>query len=316
MTPLRKYIWLIKLLQGSDGKTFESINKEWLKFRQNTEDENISIQKRTFHNHINAIREEYGIHIECGPGYKYYISDSEKDILPQIELLSALSMLSETVTESRLNKSLYVEDYFDLFRNNKVAVILDAIKTRRKVKFANFKNVNAPDKYQVLHVAPYQIHYIGDKWYVVGHTDEYGLMRIPLAYFRGVHISDDLYKYPSKYLAYEYRKKLYGPTNQRIQLTIEIKSHDSQELNLNDYPLIPFQENVEYRERLKDEKIIDYIINNYVKVSLDMPKSPFALYTLRSKLEKYRYNIINDVDPFKLFTEEIYNDAISNPTIL
>ena len=250
MTPLRKYIWLIKLLHDSDGKTFESINKEWLKFRQNTEDKNMPIQKRTFHNHIKAIREEYGIHIECGPGYKYYISDSEKDILPKIDLLSTLSMLSETVTESRVNKSLYVEDYFDLFRNNKVAVILDAIKTRHKVKFANFKNVNAPDKYQVLHVAPYQIHYIGDKWYVVGHTDEYGLMRIPLAYFRGVHISDDLFKYPSKYLAYEYRKKLYGPTNQRIQLTIEIKSHNPQELNLNDYPLIPFQENVEYRERL------------------------------------------------------------------
>ena len=316
MTPLRKYIWLIKLLHDSDGKTFESINKEWLKFRQNTEDENMPIQKRTFHNHIKAIREEYGIHIECGPGYKYYISDSEKDILPKIELLSTLSMLSETVTESRVNKSLYVEDYFDGVRNNKVAVILDAIKTRHKVKFANFKNVNAPDKYQVLHVAPYQIHYIGDKWYVVGHTDEYGLMRIPLAYFRGVHISDDLFKYPSKYLAYEYRKKLYGPTNQRIQLTIEIKSHNPQELNLNDYPLIPFQENVEYMERLKDEKNIDYIINNYVKVSLDMPKSPFALDTLRSKLEKYRYNIINDVDPFKLFTEEVYNDAISNPTML
>lgn len=220
MTPLRKYVWLIKLLQGSDGKTFESINKEWLKFRRNTEDKNMSIQKRTFHNHINAIREEYGIHIECGPGYKYYISNSEKDILPQIELLSTLSMLSETVTESRLNKSLYVEDYFDLFRNNKVAVILDAIKTRHKVKFANFRNVNAPDKYQVLHVAPYQIHYIGDKWYVVGHTDEYGLMRIPLAYFRGVHISDDLFKYPSKYLAYEYRKKLYGPTKQRFLLFV------------------------------------------------------------------------------------------------
>ena len=109
MTPLRKYIWLIKLLHDSDGKTFESINKEWLKFRQNTEDKNMPIQKRTFHNHIKAIREEYGIHIECGPGYKYYISDSEKDILPKIELLSTLSMLSETVTESRVNKSLYVE---------------------------------------------------------------------------------------------------------------------------------------------------------------------------------------------------------------
>lgn len=108
MTPLLKHIWLIRQLQKK-SMTFEEINEKWLRDRRGTEDENIPIQKRTFHNHIKAIREEYGIHIECGPGYKYYISDSEKDILPKIDLLSTLSMLSETVTESRVNKSLYVE---------------------------------------------------------------------------------------------------------------------------------------------------------------------------------------------------------------
>ena len=110
MTPIGKYVWLIKLLKGTDGMTFEEINEKWLKFRRNTEDEGMSILKRTFHNHIKAIREEYGIDIACGPGYKYYIADSDKDVLPKVELLSTLNMLSEAVTNKYVNESLYVDE--------------------------------------------------------------------------------------------------------------------------------------------------------------------------------------------------------------
>ena len=45
MTPVAKYIWLIKLLQKKD-MTFEEINEQWLRDRWNTEDENIPILKR------------------------------------------------------------------------------------------------------------------------------------------------------------------------------------------------------------------------------------------------------------------------------
>ena len=56
--------------------TFEEINEfSGFGIRGGTEDENIPILKRTFHNHINAIRKEYGIDIVCGPGYKYYIDN-------------------------------------------------------------------------------------------------------------------------------------------------------------------------------------------------------------------------------------------------
>lgn len=79
MAPLAKYVWLIELLQKSaNGLTFEEINEKWLRHRRNTKDENIPILKRTFHNHINAIREEYGIHIVCGSGYRYYIEEHKK----------------------------------------------------------------------------------------------------------------------------------------------------------------------------------------------------------------------------------------------
>jgi hypothetical protein len=40
------------------------------------------------------------------------------------------------------------------------------------------------------------------------------------------------------------------------------------------------------------------------------------LFTLKRKLEKYRYEILNETDPFALFTEEQYNEAMSKPAVL
>jgi len=329
MTPLAKYIWLIEQLQKSvSGLTFEEINEEWLKFRRDTEDKNIPILKRTFFNHIKAIREEYGIHIECGTGYKYHIADPDKEVLPKLELLSALNMLSETVTDSKLSQNLHIDDYIDLFRNKILMTVMDAIKTKHKVKLANLKYHRIPkeyqgvkltpgflrkmapkwcvdDKYRVLNVAPYQLHYISSQWYLIGETEEYGLMRIPLTYYKrigGTCITDESYNYPANYNSEDYGKMIYGKANESIHLTINLAYND-EVYYFDQHPLSPFQENVD-------------LTSPYVKISFTLPKSPFALYTLKRKLEKYSYKYFNDIDPFALFTEEQYNEAMSIPTIL
>lgn len=317
MTPLAKYIWLIKLLQKAD-MTFEEINSQWLRDRRNTEDENIPILKRTFHNHIKAIREEYGIHIACGRGYRYYIEDSDKDVAPKVELLSVLNMLSDTVADDKLNKSLFVEDYFDIFRNKKVIMIMDAIKTRRKVRLADFVNMKNPnDIYRVLNVAPYQLHYICSNWYVIGHTDEFGLMRIPLKYYHASpQLLEDSYNYPDDYSAESYRKMVYGRKEKNIHVTIKITSHVHEKDYFNQFPLMPFQKNVEYNLWPEDTPLRKYYPNYFAVINFELPKSAFALYTLKNKLMKYHYKVMNDVDPFKLFTEEQYNEAMSIPIIL
>ena len=317
MTPLAKYIWLIEQLQNKD-MTFEEINEQWLRDRKGTEDENIIILKRTFFNHIKAIREEYGIHIECGRGYKYYIVEDAKEVLPKIGLLSTLNTLNEAITDKQLNKNMFVGDYFDLFREEKVIVVMDAIKTMHKVKLAKFKDVNNPDMYQVLNVAPYQLHHICSQWYIIGKTDEYGLMRIPLLYYKrgGAHITNLPYKYPASYSAGECHNMIYGMTSERIHIAVKIKSYNPQELNFDSYPLSQFQLGVEFRHRLEGESTIDFIASNYVIVRFELPKTPFALFTLKSQLEKYRYEILNETDPFALFTEEQYNEAMSMPTVL
>ena len=317
MTPLAKYIWLIEQLQKKD-MTFEEINEQWLRDRKGTEDENMSILKRTFFNHIKAIREEYGIHIECGRGYKYYIVEDAKEILPKIGLLSTLNTLNEAITDKQLNKNMFVGDYFDLFREEKVIVVMDAIKTMHKVKLAKFKDVNNPDMYQVLNVAPYQLHHICSQWYIIGKTDEYGMMRIPLLYYKigGTNVTNVPYKYPAGYSAKEYQNMIYGMTSERIHIAVKIKSYNPQELNLDNYPLSPFQLGVEYRQRKEGESTIDYIASNYIIVRFELPKTPFALFTLKSKLEKYRYEILNKTNPFTLFTEEQYNNEVYYPVVL
>ena len=317
MKPLGRYLFLISSLQGSNGKTFETINEEWLKSRRNTEDENMPILKRSFHNHIAAIREQFGIHIECGPGYRYYIADPDKDVLPKVERLSMLNMMSETVSNSKLSNSLFIEEYFDIFRGNVVMTIMDAIKAKRKVRLENFVFPHkSEDKYRVLNVAPYQLHYICSKWFLIGQTDEYGLMRIPLSYYYGtIQIKGDSYKYPANYSSDEYREVIYGKTNDRLLLTIQIQNRHPERMNFDKYPL-PFQQDTEYGYKDKEGKTFPFLDKFHVRINFDLPKTTFALYTLKRKIEKYSYTILSDTDPFVLYTDEQYEEAVNNPVVL
>ena len=302
MTPLRKYIWLIKLLHGSEGKTFDAINKEWLKFRRNTEDENIPILKRTFHNHINAIRKEYGIDIVCGSGYKYYIDNPDHVVASQLERLSILNMMSETVS---VNRSLFIEDNFQIFRDDTVVSIMDAIKTKRRITL-DYGLLHLPeDRFRILNVAPYQLHHMDAKWFLLGQTDEFGLMRIPLVLFLGkVQITRNTYQFPLNYSSEEYSKKIYGMTNKWIHIAVKIHDLHPERLNLDKFPLLPFQQKV------------SSIDANSIRIDLDLPKNPFALHTLKSQLGYFSYTLLNDKNPFELFTEKQYEKDVYYPAML
>jgi len=301
MTPLSKHIWLIRQLQKKD-MTFEEIYEKWLRDRRGTEDENIPIIKRTFHNHINTIRKEYGIDIVCGSGYKYYIDNPDYVVASQIERLSILNMMNETVS---VNRSLFVEDNFQIFRDPDVATIMDAIKTKRKVKM-NLETLSIPDeRFRELHVAPYQLHYMSGNWYLLGKTDEYGLMRIPLFFYLGhIQIEQTSYMLPCDYISEEYSKMIYGTTNKWIRIAIKIQDLHPERLNLDKYPLMPFNQEV------------SSIDANDIRINIDLPKNPFALHMLKSRLGYYTYTVLNDTDPFTLFSEEQYNNEVYFPVAL
>jgi hypothetical protein len=318
MTPLAKYIWLIEQLQNKD-MTFEEINEQWLRDRKGTEDENMPILKRTFFNHIKAIREEYGIHIECGRGYKYYISDQEEVILPKMRLLSELNLLNEVAIDNKPHKSIYVEDDLGIFHDDIFWTIANAIKINRKVKLEIYRDFNSA--YLEITVAPYQLHYIYNRWYLIGMTDDSGLMRIPLLGVIHARQTDISYEYPANYSAEKYSKMIYGTTNERICLDIKMSCPFPEDY-FKYIPIAPFQKKIEYKSWVDDGNpkafpLNYYTDNNYtVMIGFELPKTPFAVYILKSKLFCYLYNIMSDMDPFMLFTEEQCNEAADKPTVL
>ena len=301
MSILSKYLWLLKQLQKKD-MTFEEINEQWLWEHRNTKDKNIPLLKRTFHNHINAIRNEYGIHIICGSGYKYHIDGPDYEVAPKVERLSILNMMNETVS---VNRSLFVEDDFQIFRDPDVVTIMDAIKAKHKVRIA-FDSIHLPDeRFHELTVAPYQLHYISATWYLLGEADEYGLMRIPLFFTMGsAQITKASYKLPRNYTSEEYGKIIYGTTHKRIHVVVSIHDLHPERLNLEKYPLMPFQQEV------------SCIDANSIRVDIELPKTPFALHILESRLGHYTYTLLNSKDPFALFAEQQYEVETYYPILL
>ena len=94
-------------------------------------------------------------------------------------LLALFNILGEFVSDSELSKSMFVGDYFDFFCEDKVLKIMDAMKRKRKIRLEKYVSFELPEEeHQTITVAPYQLHYIHKQWYIMGQTDEYGLMRI------------------------------------------------------------------------------------------------------------------------------------------
>ena len=306
MTPLSKHIWLINLLrESSSGLTFDEINKRWIKSRRGTEDENMPILKRTFHNHIKAIREEYGIDIVCGQGYRYYIDDPFNDVASKIERITVFNMIKETVFA---NRSLFVEDYFIALRDNAVvSIILDAIRTKRKIRLQRRLGL----KSTMFDSAPYQLHHLRGSWYLMGKEDNLGLMRIPLLlyYVRDVTLSDESFQFPLDYSSEEYGKKIYGTTNEMLHVEIRVSRTYYEELKLLDkYPLMPFNQMIEY----------GYPDDKSAKVEIDMPNTPFALEILHDRLTYYYFDfeILNEPNPLELFTQEQFENEKFEPVVL
>ena len=103
------------------------------------------------------------------------MTEIEKDSM----LLALYNILGDFVSDSKLCKNMFVGDYFDPFCEDKVLKIMDAMNRKRKIRLEKFVSFELPkEEYQVVTIAPYQLHYIHKQWYIMGQTDEYGLMRI------------------------------------------------------------------------------------------------------------------------------------------
>lgn len=139
--------------------------------------------------------------------------------------------------------------------------IMEAIKSRRKVKL-DYNLIHLPEnRFRLLNVAPYQLHYICSNWYLLGQEDVFGLMRIPLFFLFDAIVSNESYIFPDNYSSEKLGYYLYGKTNERITVSVKIQDLHPESLSLVKYPLMPFQYEVEYGFVDKNEAIAS--LNKY-----------------------------------------------------
>lgn len=130
--PLRRYVWLLDTIRSANGITFEEINRKWL--RSSLNEDGKDLPKRTFHDHIDAILDEFDIEITCdrGDGYRYYINEYEEYGSVRKSMVDAL-ILDNAVRESPEIGGRIV--FHDLSHTGNLPALVHAIKDRRVIRF-------------------------------------------------------------------------------------------------------------------------------------------------------------------------------------
>ncbi|MBP5759427.1 MAG: WYL domain-containing protein [Bacteroidales bacterium] len=165
---INKYIWLVDIIRkaGREGITFNDIASKW------REKDATEYAKRTFHNHINAVYELFGIEIKCIKGKnlnRYYISDNSdfKDISGfKNWLLDSLSLSCALEVKEPLKKRILLEEVPSGREN--LTDILEAMGNGKTLTFTYKAFWMDGDKESTFYnVEPYALKMFKRRWYLL-----------------------------------------------------------------------------------------------------------------------------------------------------
>ena len=213
----RRYIWLIDTIRNTNGISFEEINRKWRNSSLNDDGEDLP--KRTFFQHIEAIRDEFDIDIVCDrkAGYQYRI-ENEDNAYGSIKsaMVDALIM-NQSMRETPSLKERVLENR--KVAENNTAIIFRAIAQNRvlKVKYHDEGAAASIDKGQTskdtpiehqFEFEPYGMVYVDDyavSWIVVGKIRNNGLIGIfQLRKLSDIEILEEAFVYPSGFVFKDY----------------------------------------------------------------------------------------------------------------
>lgn len=86
----RKYLWLVSTLKAFGPISYDRINERW--HRSILNPYGVDLPKKTFHNHLEAIQETFGLTVVCDRrnGYRYSISEESQNDQWMARLLDTL----------------------------------------------------------------------------------------------------------------------------------------------------------------------------------------------------------------------------------
>ena len=129
---LRRYIWLIDTIRSANGITFDEINRRWM--RSSLNESGKELPKRTFHDHIESILEEFDIEITCDrtDGYRYRIDEYDEYGSVRKAMVDAM-VLDSAVRESPEIGERIV--FYDKSHSGNLPAIVQALKDRKTIRY-------------------------------------------------------------------------------------------------------------------------------------------------------------------------------------
>lgn len=258
---IRKYIWLIDTVNqaGSTGITFKDIRSKWE--RNDLLSGGIQYPKRSFHNHVTAIRELFGIEIACNKNTNsYYIANSRelKDSSGfKGWLLDALSLNNQLEESSQLKDRILLEE--NPSGRELLPTILEAMRNNKMLTFS-YKPYWVEDDHisNLYHVEPYALKVFKRRWYLLGKYGDSPLKVYALDRILDIDIEFESFTLPADFDAESFFSSCFGIiVSDEDPQTIKLKVDAFQSNYLRSLPLHPSQKET---ERTEEYSVFTYFL--------------------------------------------------------
>lgn len=199
----KEYIWIINKIYHSDGITLVDINKDWVKTDMS---DGIEFNRNTFRRHLNDIEYMFGLIIETGKGYKYYIKNSNvlKEDSVQNWLLSTLSV-NNIITESMsVQERIFMESIPEV---RHLGNLVDAMKESKMVVIT-YQKYGSTESSERL-IEPYFLKLHKRRWYVMANTKD-GHRLFSFDRIGKVTVTEEKYIIPKNFNPKEYFEDCFG----------------------------------------------------------------------------------------------------------
>jgi len=214
-----RYIWLVDLLRRRERLTYEEINQEWQQSGLGFGDE---LPLRTFHNHVTAIEEMFGIIIDCDTrhGYKYYIfniDQLEKDAL-RSWFIDSFAALNQIQLDVKLKRRIRFEDIPS--GHQYLTRIIEAMRNNHTL-WIDYKGFGK-DFDNSFAIEPYAVKVFARRWYVIARSPYYSekdgkdvILTYALDRITALSETDKKFKLPQDFDIDNYFDGCYGIINER-----------------------------------------------------------------------------------------------------
>lgn len=262
----KRYVWLVDTIYRHKKISFDKINDCWRDSSLN--DDEKQFPKRTFNNHLEAIRQMFDIEILCDKkaGYTYYIENVD-----DMEQGGVRSWLLNTFAVNNLINESHKLKHRILFENipsgqQYLTPIIEAMRDSKTITitYQSFWK----DRGATFEVEPYCVKVFRQRWYVVARNLGYNALRTySLDRISDLEINDKKFKMPRSFDPEEYFAHCFGIINEENK---EAEIVDIKVWN-GDYNKVKYLKSLPLHSSQKKHKITkEYtIFRYYIKPTFD-----------------------------------------------